>query len=84
MRLEELQRFCLVDEQTGRIEYGDFTSIVGAILRIFGRSPTHPHPTEEFPLEDDEVEELGLVPGYVIGRIEWEQSISARSTEPQR
>ncbi len=81
MRLEDLQRFVLIDEETGRIEYGDFTSIVGAVLRIFGRPPTHPHPTEEFPLEEDEVDELGLCAGYVIGRVEWEQ---AREREGER
>ena len=76
MRLEDLQRYVLVDEETGRIEYGDFISIVGAILRIFGRPPTHPHPVEQFPLEEDEVDQLSpgiWVPGYVPGRIEWEQ-----------
>jgi len=74
MRLEDLQRFCLVDEETGDIEYGDFISIVGAILRIFGRPPTHPHPVEEWPLEEDEVDHLYAdTPGYVVGRVEWEQ-----------
>ncbi len=74
MRLEDHQRFVLVDEETGRIEYGDFISIVGAIMRIFGRPPTHLHPVEQWPLEEDEVDHLYAdTPGYAIGRIEWEQ-----------
>ncbi len=82
MRLEDLQRYCIVDVETGRVEYGDFTSIVGAIMRIFGRPPMHPHPAEQWPLEEDEADNTcseieGMLEYYTIGRVEWEQRPAA-------